>query len=114
MRTRLLLVLISWVGIWATACTESTTTDGASTDGASVFSHDFAGTTVPWTHDDFDVRDDRLTIALFSDLTGGERPRIFEITVAQMAMLRPGSRSGETSTCRKASGSSSPEVMISS
>jgi hypothetical protein len=37
----------------------------------------------------FDSADDKFTFAVFSDLTGGERDRVFEIAVAQLAMLRP-------------------------
>jgi UDP-2,3-diacylglucosamine pyrophosphatase LpxH len=84
MKARLQLLLISSVMISLTACTDSFTTDSD-----SVFRHDIAGRTVPWTHEDFDDPDDRVMIALFSDLTGGERPEIFEIAVAQLAMLRP-------------------------
>lgn len=53
------------------------------------FEHDFSGDAVPWTNQDFDDPSDRLTIALFSDLTGGERPGIFEIAVEQLSLLRP-------------------------
>jgi predicted MPP superfamily phosphohydrolase len=56
---------------------------------APVFQHDVATTNKPWTHDQFDSAEDKFTFAVFSDLTGGERPRIFEIAVAQLNLLRP-------------------------
>lgn len=55
----------------------------------SVFVHDIAAGATPWTHDRFDAGEDQFTFAVFSDLTGGERPRIFEIAVAQLNLLRP-------------------------
>lgn len=54
-----------------------------------VFQHDVAGAVQPWTSENFDVSDEKFMFAVFSDLTGGERERIFEIAVAQLAMLRP-------------------------
>ena len=54
-----------------------------------LFRHDVASGPTPWTKPGFDVGDDRFTFAVFSDLTGGERPRIFEIAVAQLNLLRP-------------------------
>ncbi len=56
------------------------------------FGHDVPGTAVPWTHENFDspdVADDRLTFALFADLTGGERPGVFDVAVEQLNLLRP-------------------------
>jgi len=47
------------------------------------------GQQVPWTHTDFDNAEKKFTFAVFSDLTGGERERIFEIAVAQLNLLRP-------------------------
>jgi hypothetical protein len=43
----------------------------------------------PWTDQDFDAADDKFTFAVFADLTGGERDRVFEIAVAQLNLLRP-------------------------
>jgi len=54
-----------------------------------VFQHGVSGEVRPWTHEKFDTTQDKFTFAVFSDLTGGERERIFEIAVAQLAMLRP-------------------------
>ena len=42
---------------------------------------------VPWTHQDFDSS--HFTFVVFSDLTGGERDRIFEVALAQVNLLRP-------------------------
>lgn len=41
------------------------------------------------THEVFDLSEDKFTFAVFSDLTGGERERVFEIAVAQLNLLRP-------------------------
>ncbi len=54
-----------------------------------VFQHDVPGQVLPWTSEVFDAANDKFTFAVFSDLTGGERERVFEIAVAQLAMLRP-------------------------
>lgn len=51
--------------------------------------HDVHTDSRPWTHENFDADDDKFTFAVFSDLTGGERPEIFEIAVAQLNLLRP-------------------------
>ena len=56
---------------------------------AVVFSHDLTGDTAPWTHENFDTADDQFTFAVFSDLYGGERDRIFGIAMAQLDLLRP-------------------------
>lgn len=65
------------------ACTPSATSND------SAFSHDISSSVLPWTNLEFDDPEDRTMIALFSDLTGRERPGIFEIAIAQLAMLRP-------------------------
>lgn len=57
--------------------------------GAPVFQHDVTGNVLPWTNENFDAADDKFSFAVFSDLTGGERERIFEIAVAQLSLLRP-------------------------
>jgi hypothetical protein len=44
---------------------------------------------LPWTNEEFDFEDDKFTFAVFADLTGGERPRVFDIAVAQLNLLRP-------------------------
>jgi hypothetical protein len=43
----------------------------------------------PWTHEEFDAGDDKFTFAVFADLTGGERDKVFDIAVAQLNLLRP-------------------------
>ena len=53
------------------------------------FQHAVAGDVLPWNSEVFDAADDKFTFAVFSDLTGGERERIFEIAVAQISLLRP-------------------------
>lgn len=53
------------------------------------FRHDISGEVKPWIHEDFDAADDKFTFAVFSDLTGGERPGVFEIAVEQLSLLRP-------------------------
>lgn len=41
------------------------------------------------THNRFDAGNEKFTFAVFADLTGGERPRVFDIAVAQLNLLRP-------------------------
>jgi predicted phosphodiesterase len=53
------------------------------------FQHEISGDLRPWTNETFDAADDKFTFAVFSDLTGGERDRVFEIAVAQLNLLRP-------------------------
>ena len=43
----------------------------------------------PWLNENFDTGDDRFTFAIFSDLQSGERPRVFDVAVAQLSLLRP-------------------------
>ncbi len=63
-----------------TACTSATRTP---------FRHDLLGTALPWTHTRFDTSAGQFTFAITSDLTGGERPGVFSVAVAQLAILRP-------------------------
>ncbi len=53
------------------------------------FVHDLPAEPRPWNGEAFDAGPGKFTFAVFSDLTGGERERIFEIAVAQLALLRP-------------------------
>ena len=53
------------------------------------FKQEITGNLKPWTHEYFDADENKFTFAVFSDLTGGERDRIFEIAVAQLNLLRP-------------------------
>jgi len=43
----------------------------------------------PWTHENFDAAPGKFTFALFADLTGGERPGVFDVAVEQLRLLRP-------------------------
>ncbi len=43
----------------------------------------------PRTSQTFDHSDSKFSFIVHSDLTGGERPRIFEVAVEQMNLLRP-------------------------
>lgn len=53
------------------------------------FSHDVAAGPAPWNRTNFDAAGEKFTFAVFSDLTGGERERVFEVAVAQLNLLRP-------------------------
>ena len=53
------------------------------------FLNDVSSDARPWTHENFDSSDDKFTFAVFSDLTGGERDKVFEIAVSQLNLLRP-------------------------
>jgi len=55
----------------------------------SAFAHDLKASAQPWKHEQFDASENKFTFAMFSDLTGGERERIFEVAVAQLNPLRP-------------------------
>jgi hypothetical protein len=57
--------------------------------GEQDFQHDLSGEFRPWTNEEFDAADNKFTFAVFSDLTGGERERVFAIAVAQLSLLRP-------------------------
>ena len=56
---------------------------------SSDFHHEIPGDVLPWTHEQFDIANDQFTFAIFSDLYGGERDRIFNIAMAQLNLLRP-------------------------
>ncbi len=79
---------LGWIGVLClsaliAACNISI--DANSSD----FHHDISGGVLPWTHEEFDTADDQFTFAIFSDLYGGERDRIFNIAMAQLNLLRP-------------------------
>ncbi|MEL7449250.1 MAG: metallophosphoesterase family protein [Pseudomonadota bacterium] len=61
----------------------------AGVDAVGGFEHDSAAGPTPWTHEAFDADRDKFTFAVFSDLTGGDRERVFDIAVAQLNLLRP-------------------------
>ena len=58
-------------------------------DQTTRFEHGIETGPQPWTHENFDADDEKFTFAVFSDLTGGERDKVFEIAVAQLNLLRP-------------------------
>jgi hypothetical protein len=58
-------------------------------DNSVSFSHEITDSAKPWNDEDFDTARDKFTFAVFADLTGGERPGVFEIAVAQLNLLRP-------------------------
>ena len=53
------------------------------------FEHGIPGSSRPWNSEGFDAATGKFTFAVFSDLNGGERERVFEIAVAQLSLLRP-------------------------
>ncbi len=53
------------------------------------FEHDLAEGPTPWTSTEFELEEDDFTFAIISDLTGGERPGIYKIAVAQLNRLDP-------------------------
>ena len=53
------------------------------------FRHPIENVASPWTHENFDAAEDKFTFAVFSDLYGGERDRVFGIAMAQLNLLRP-------------------------
>ena len=82
MRFRILAALLALTTMVACA------THGPQTDGGT-FQHDVTSASRPWTHERFDTADGKFTFALFSDLTGGERPGVFAVAVEQLRLLRP-------------------------
>ena len=56
---------------------------------SDVFIHDIDGLAKPWTDVRIDDAESDFTLAIISDLNGGERERVFEIALAQLGMLRP-------------------------
>jgi len=61
----------------------------ASCTQKSVFTHSEQTEQKPWKHTQFDNADDKFSFAIFSDLTGGERPEIFKVAIEQLNLLRP-------------------------
>lgn len=75
-----MLVTIACLGL--AGCTGTPALDGSFEPGAEYAVN-------PWNNTDFDAAPGKFTFAVFSDLTGDERPRIFEVAVAQLNLLRP-------------------------
>ena len=76
------LLLVSLVGV-ASGCDRR-----QPAPELAAFRHIVEGGVHPWTHERFDADSSKFTFAIFSDLTGGERDRVFEIAVAQLSLLR--------------------------
>ena len=53
------------------------------------FEHDLLTDVTPWSQADFDNAEDKFTFAIFSDLNGGERGRVFEVALEQLSLLNP-------------------------
>ncbi len=79
-RVRSPIIVLTVLAVMLLGGCESTTED---------FRHHVASEVHPWTHTRFDDADEKFTFAIFSDLTGGERERTFEVAVAQLNLLRP-------------------------
>lgn len=56
---------------------------------AQQFSHGLTGERTPWNNTAFADSESDFTFVMHSDLTGGERPGIFETAALQMSLLRP-------------------------
>ena len=80
-QTRLRLIPILGLGL---ACAGS-----APTPDAESFDHDITSVERPWTNAAFDGDADKFTFAVFGDLNGGERARVFDVAVEQLSLLRP-------------------------
>ena len=85
MSGRLMVLLVTAI-FFVTACGDS---DSIAEKPVSMFDHEFETGNSPWTNKPFDAAADKFTFAVHSDLTGGERERIFEVAMAQAALLRP-------------------------
>jgi len=70
--------------VFLAGCSSDTVTPAPPT-----FQHTFGGGATPWSHDRFDAAEGKFSFAIFSDLNGGERERVFEVALAQLAVLRP-------------------------
>jgi hypothetical protein len=62
---------------------------GCSAGDSPGFEHDLTAAVTPWTHESPDEGADKLTLAVFSDLNGGERDGVFAVAARQLALLRP-------------------------
>jgi hypothetical protein len=82
--TKNIFLVASGLALGLAACSGS-----ESTDDDRLFGNAAVNDSRPWTHENFDTEDDKFTFAVFSDLTGGEREKVFEIAVAQLNLLRP-------------------------
>jgi hypothetical protein len=53
------------------------------------FYHEVPDGPKPWTSEDFEAAEPDFTFAIISDLTGGERPGVYSLAVAQINLLDP-------------------------
>ena len=56
---------------------------------AAQFQHDLKGEVKPWTNEGFLDDPQEFRFAIISDLTGGERPHVYERAVENLNLLRP-------------------------
>ena len=82
MRAMSIVILIA--GLVVAGCNSPS----ANTDVSAFVPDDDQGVR-PWTGASFDAGDGKFTFAVFADLTGGERSRVFDIAIAQLNLLRP-------------------------
>ena len=82
-------LIVSFLVAGSLAIGQAACSGPADTSKTPGLAHDIAGDRLPWTHERLDAGGDKFTFAVFSDLTGGERDRVFEIAVAQLNLLRP-------------------------
>jgi hypothetical protein len=61
----------------------------SSEDASPAFQPPTLEGSTPWAGRAFSSDSDDFTFAVFSDLTGGERDGVFDVAVAQLALLRP-------------------------
>ena len=62
---------------------------GCSQPDTVTFRHGLVTDGTPWSQDSFDNAEGKFTFAIFSDLNGGERKRVFEVALEQLSLLRP-------------------------
>ena len=86
---RPIILTLSVCTLLANCSTHAPHDMASGTDGTNVFKHGITAAETPWSEREFDNDPGKFTFALFSDLTGGERPDIFNTAVAQLALLRP-------------------------
>jgi hypothetical protein len=83
-----LVVTMALTTLGGVGCSEPATDPGRDTPPER-FAHQVETTSKPWSHEGFDDQEGDFSFAIFSDLNGGERERIFEVAVAQLNLLRP-------------------------
>ena len=84
-----LRLIVSFLIAGSLAIGQAACSGPADTGNSPRLAHDIAGDRLPWTHEIPDAASDKFTYAIFSDLTGGEREKVFEVAVAQLNLLRP-------------------------